>query len=164
MREPWQTSFKLALKKWIFSPVRLLIRWFTLLNTFLFLAGGCNIIKCPKHAVCHNAPDGTPTCVCPKKDDCAPVVKPVCGTDGKIYINECLMKVIACEKREDTDKRNDGVCGKMRAEYISKIIRKAGLISMSDNTEGVLDFGCLSCCNHDGAHQTTPVNSQGLLL
>lgn len=29
------------------------------------------------------------------------------------------MKVIACEKREDTDKRKDGVCGKMGVDYIN---------------------------------------------
>ena len=50
--------------------------------------------------------------MCPKKEDCPASVKPVCGTDGKTYINECLMKVIACESKKDTAKRKDGLCGK----------------------------------------------------
>lgn len=66
------------------------------------------------------------------------------------------MKVIACEKREDTDKRKDGVCGEMRAEYIHK--KSLVIFSYVISLKEFLDFGCLSCFNR--AQQITPANSQ----
>ena len=88
---------------------------FLLLSSHLFrflTEGGCSLIRCSKYAVCNNAPDGTPTCVCPKKEDCPADVKPVCGTDDNTYINECLMRVIACRKRLKTSIKKQGLCGR----------------------------------------------------
>lgn len=112
---------------------------------YVFLGGGCNIIKCLKYVVCYNVFNGIFICVCLKKDDCVFVVKLVCGIDGKIYINECFMKVIVCEKREDMDKRKDGVCGEMRVEFIYKksLVIFLYVILLKE----ILDFGCLSCFN-----------------
>lgn len=51
------------------------------------------------YVVCYNVLDGLCICVCLRKKDCLLVIKIVCGIDGKIYINECFMKVIVCEKK-----------------------------------------------------------------
>ncbi|KAK7073398.1 hypothetical protein SK128_018732 [Halocaridina rubra] len=46
---------------------------------------------------------------CP--DNCAPGFRPVCGSDGQVYANDCTIRVAIC-KNPRLQKKNDGVCEK----------------------------------------------------
>ncbi|XP_047479600.1 four-domain proteases inhibitor-like [Penaeus chinensis] len=50
---------------------------------------------------------GTPRC----RDECQLGFRPVCGTDGKVYANECKLRVASCHD-PTIQKKNDGVCEK----------------------------------------------------
>ena len=63
------------------------------------------------YAECHESPDGRPSCECPKRVDCPADLKPICGSDGQTYVNHCIMKVQACERRKNVTKTTDGTCG-----------------------------------------------------
>ena len=54
----------------------------------------------------------TPTCKCPTEDDCPRDVDPVCGSDGRSYINPCRMNVEACNTEQPLVVIKKGVCGK----------------------------------------------------
>ena len=47
---------------------------------------------------------------CPQA--CPRIYRPVCGSDGKTYPNECVLKVNACVNEENITVVHEGFCGK----------------------------------------------------
>ena len=70
----------------------------------------CNSISCRYGARCRFT-RGYPECTCPVESECPVDVKPVCGSDGKNYPNECVMTARACLMRKDVTAAYDGICG-----------------------------------------------------
>ena len=53
--------------------------------------------------------DGTTACKCPMK--CPKKVDYVCGSDGRNYENDCLLRLEACTKKKRLSVKNLGQCG-----------------------------------------------------
>ncbi|XP_048581312.1 uncharacterized protein LOC5512067 isoform X7 [Nematostella vectensis] len=68
----------------------------------------CNDFDCTAPYSTCEAKDDKAVCVCPK---CPKIVKQVCGSDGKTYDNECVLRMAACESNRTLTVRNEGNCG-----------------------------------------------------
>ncbi|CAH8670707.1 unnamed protein product [Schistosoma margrebowiei] len=68
----------------------------------------CQTKQCKYYAICRLSAFGEPQCICPT--DCLYVRKPVCGTDGKNYENECLLKVKSCADQREVHVAQEGYC------------------------------------------------------
>lgn len=77
----------------------------------------CSSTSCRFGARC-GFEKGYPECVCPLESDCPRQDKPVCGTDGQNYPNECVLKARACLMRKDVEAEYDGHCGTKKVQYI----------------------------------------------
>ena len=72
----------------------------------------CAGVQCKEPKKCKADSRGNPRCVCPDERDCPMTVHTVCGSDGKTYLNECVMKAKACLRETSVYIVRDGYCGK----------------------------------------------------
>ncbi|CAE1274765.1 unnamed protein product [Acanthosepion pharaonis] len=68
----------------------------------------CRKLKCNKFKRC-NITHGVAECVCPTY--CEPVLRPVCGSDGITYDNECQLQKDACQNEHHVTIKQRGPCG-----------------------------------------------------
>lgn len=68
----------------------------------------CKGFKCTSSQVCQLDDQRRPVCRCDSR--CNEPFAPVCGSDGKTYSNECMMRVEACKKRREITKLFRGEC------------------------------------------------------
>ena len=70
----------------------------------------CAKVGCDFYSKCFAKQDRSTECVCPVCDD---QYSPVCGSDGKTYANECLMKSESCKMKKNIKLTKQSACGKI---------------------------------------------------
>ncbi|XP_020299873.1 agrin-like isoform X1 [Pseudomyrmex gracilis] len=78
----------------------------------------CKDIHCDFEATCELGPDKYPRCSC--RFDCASIspekMKPVCGSDLRIYSSLCAMKMEACQRQQELRLRPLDLCQGMEVK------------------------------------------------
>lgn len=117
--------------KWSFQDTQTYLNAFEFQNTvppktfngvssFSDLKDPCVEKKCHFGAQCQPSLDGrTAECICPEK--CATYgdsrSRPVCGTDGKDYLNVCELRRSSCLEMREIEVRYKGHCGMLYSDY-----------------------------------------------
>lgn len=84
-------------------------------NCFLVL-DPCEGVECPSSQVCQLDEHRNPICRC--NAICSPDLRPVCGSDGKTYTNECTLRVEACKSRKSIRIIYTGECSAGECTFI----------------------------------------------
>ncbi|CAL4063227.1 unnamed protein product [Meganyctiphanes norvegica] len=69
---------------------------------------GCENKNCEFYSVCEADEKGKGQCICPEA--CDKVESKVCGSNGVTYINECVLKVAACQQQQNIAVASRGDC------------------------------------------------------
>lgn len=69
---------------------------------------GCAQINCRFYSKCVERPNGQAVCIC--NESCNLSLDPVCGSNGRTYINECFLRADACKKRQGIVVLQRGAC------------------------------------------------------
>ena len=68
----------------------------------------CAQINCRFYSKCVERPNGQAVCIC--NESCNLSLDPVCGSDGRTYINECFLRAYACKRRQGIVVLQRGTC------------------------------------------------------
>lgn len=79
-------------------------------------ADPCSVKKCEHYATCVED-GGMGKCVCPQV--CPLNFMPVCGSDGKIYDNVCLMQAASCSQQKKITIASKDSCSKSSNEFLT---------------------------------------------
>ena len=82
-------------------------------------------------------------CVC--SNDCPSKPSPVCGTDGRTYVNECHMRFASCTQKANVTVQHVGDCSKFRF-YNSAVPDRCFSIPFSANCNWI-SLRYLTKCN-----------------
>ncbi|KAK0166738.1 hypothetical protein PV327_004227 [Microctonus hyperodae] len=115
----------------------------------------CKDIHCDFEATCELDPDKFPRCSC--KFDCASIppenIRPVCGSDLKIYSSICAMKMEACQRQQELRLRPLDLCEGMEVKPCN------GDQPLTDSDGKEYDCGSglnrRDCPSNSYCHQTT---------
>lgn len=77
---------------------------------FFPLIDQCANMVCPDPRKYCRVVNGSASCVC--NEICTSDWRPVCGSDGKTYPNECSLEVEACKTGKKLRKVHSGECGR----------------------------------------------------
>ena len=85
--------------------------------SFAFIAGllsiPCSLTMCQNYESCFFSA-GTVGCKCPDQRKCDRSQNdPICATDGKTYINQCLMEAKSCKSGNHIVPVSRGPCGRL---------------------------------------------------
>ncbi|RZF33915.1 hypothetical protein LSTR_LSTR012257 [Laodelphax striatellus] len=69
----------------------------------------CSSVECSHGQECVITKYGIAQCECPA--ECEPVVRPVCGSDGKTHDSECHLRRTACKEKTVIKIAHTGACG-----------------------------------------------------
>ena len=81
-------------------------------NFSLLFPAPCSTVTCQLYAKCVLNNDTLGKCVC--SNDCPSKPSPVCGTDGRTYVNECHMRFASCTQKANVTVQHVGDCSKFR--------------------------------------------------